>query len=238
MDTSALMNIRTIVNKARQRGNIPENKDAIAYGLVIEGMKYLSLFNLPQKNSVKVSFDDLGRVKLPSDCLRFLSLSVPVKGRDYCFTRDKALVTTSTKTYSYEAYDTEYGEGEDPKDNFSITYVKGAGSEVRFTVNERLRYLQIVGFKGNQATLHYVSSGVSESAEGVEIPKVAENALIAYVLWRISEYDTTLSVGERQFREQKFYNESEDLDAIHYMPTRDQIMDEYYSHLYQTVKRI
>lgn len=237
-DTSAFTSIRAIVNKARQRGNISEQRDASLYSACIEGMKQLSLFNLPQKKSEPVSFDSLGRVKFPEDLLKFLSLSIPKGGREFVFTKDRAMVTTSTHTYSYDIFDKNYGEGEEIKDNFSITYVKGSGSEIYFNLNERLRYAQVSGFQGSKATLNYLSTGVSENAEGVVVPKICENALIAYCLWRDSEYDTSLSIGERQFREQKYYNECDDLDSLNYLPTKEEIMDEYYSHLYQSIKRL
>lgn len=236
-DTKATTDIRAIVNKARSRGRIQEDRDPFIYGLVVEGMGHLSLFNLPQKNSVKLEPDSLGRIKFPSDCLKFLSLSVPNGAKNYTFTRDKTLVSTSTKTYSYEIFDTDYGEGQQQQDVFSYSYGKGGASEFVFTVNERLRYVQISGFMGTQCTFNYISSGITENPAGVEIPKIAEKALIAYVLWKDSEYDTSLSLSERQIREQKFFNEAEDLDLINYMPTKDEIMDAYYSNLYQSIKR-
>lgn len=236
-DTKAYTSIRTIVNKARSRARIPEDRDMMLYQNVIDGMKRLSLFNLPQKNIAKVTPDSLGRVKFPSDCLKFLSLSVPAGGKNYTFTRERALVMSSTKTYAYEAFDTTYGENEKMSDVFSYGYGKGGASELVFNINERLGYAQIVGFLGTECTLNYISSGITENPDGVEIPKIAEEALIAFVLWRESEYDTTLSIGERQFREQKFWAEAEDLDMINYAPTKDEIMDSYYSNLYQTIKR-
>lgn len=236
-DTKSTTSIRTIVNKARSRGRIPEDRDPFCFRAAIDGMTRLSLFNLPQKNVIKVTPDSLGRVKFPSDCLKFLSLSVPNGGKNYTFTRERALVMSSTKTYSYEVFDTEYGENQQMSDVFSYGMGKGGSSELVFNVNERLGYAQIVGFLGTECTLNYISSGITENPDGVEIPRIAEEALIAFVLWRDSEYDTTLSIGERQFREQKFWAEADDLDMINYAPTKDEIMDAYYSNLYQTIKR-
>jgi hypothetical protein len=236
-DTKSSTSIRVIVSKARARARIPEDRDPMCFQAVIDGMKRLSLFNLPQCNVLKVIPDSLGRVKFPSDCLKFLSLSVPNGGKDYTFTRDRAIVSSSDKTYVYEAFDTKYGENQKMSDVFSYGMGKGGSSEVVFNVNERLGYAQVVGFLGTQCTLNYISSGITENPEGVEIPKIAEEALIAFVLWRESEYDLTMSIGERQFREQKFFNEADDLDMINYTPTKDEIMDSYYSNLYQTIKR-
>jgi hypothetical protein len=238
MDTSALISLRNIVNRARRLGRISEDRDPSLYLLAMDAMRELSLFSLPQKNSVKVTPDNLGRIAYPKDLLRFLSLSVPYNGRDLMFTRDKALVSTSTKTYSFESLDAEYGEGKTPNDNFSITYSKGNGSPVYFTTNERLRYCQVQGFTGTELTLNYISSGISESPEAVEIPRIYESAITAYILYRESEYDTTLPLGERKFREDKYYAELEDLNMINYAPSLDEIMDAYYKNLYQTVKRL
>lgn len=236
-DTKAYTSIRSIVNKARARGRISEDRDPFLFQNVIDGMKRLSLFNLPQKNVTKVTPDSLGRVKFPSDCLKFLSLSIPRGGKNYTFTRERALVSSSTKTYAYEVLDTEYGEGEKMSGVFSYGMGKGGASELVFNVNERAGYAQVVGFTGNECTLNYISSGITENPAGVEIPKIAEEALIAFVLWRESEYDASLSIGERQFREDKFWDEAVDLDMINYSRTKDEILDYYYSNLYQTIKR-
>ena len=237
MDNSAVTTIRTVVNKARAAGRIPEERDLFCVQHALDGMRRLSLFNLPHKNTTKVSLDSLGRVYFPQDCLRFLSLSVPQYGRNYTFTQDKTLVQSTDKTYAYESFDTAYGEGQGVNDAFVVSYGKGGQNEIVFSVNERLRYAQIVGFAGTECTMTYVSSGITESPDGVELPKTVEPALIAYILWRDSEYDLSLPISERQFREQKYWAEADDLDMVNYAPTKEQIMDEYYKHLYQTVKR-
>ena len=236
-DTTALTSLRNIVNRARRLGRISEDRDPSLFLLAMDAMRDLSLFHLPQKNSIKVTADSLGRIQFPTDLLRFLSLSVPFRGRDLLFTKDKALVSTSTKTTTYELLDAEYGEGINPNDNYNVTYTKGGGSSVYFSLNERLRYAQVIGYQGTELTLTYVSSGISGSPEGVEIPKIYEPAIVAFILWRESEYDTTLSLGERKFREDKYFMEVEDLDRVHYNPSKDDILDQYYQHLYQSVKR-
>ena len=238
-DTSAITSLRTVVNKARLRGGIPESKDGLCFQLAIDAMRDLSLFHMTYKNIVKVTPDSLGRVYFPDDCLKFLSLGTPYDGKFYTFTRNKMLVRSSDKTYAYESLDSDYGEGQAPANVFFYTYGKGGGAaSIQFFVDDRKRYAQIVGFTGTECTLHYISSGITENVDGVEIPRIAEEAIIAFVLWQVAENDPATPVGVKIRKEQLYANALTDIDMLNYAPTMDEIMDEYYSSLYQTIKRI
>lgn len=237
MDISGTTTIRKVVNKARMRGRISEDRDPMLYQLTIDGMKDLSLFTLPFKNTVKITVDSLGRLQLPSDYLMFLAVGVPRDGRLWTFTRDNLLVQTSDKTYSYEAFDTEYGEGQELPIRSCYSYGSTGGvNDVYFVINERLRYIQLTEFTGTEATLHYVSSGITSNADGVEIPLVAEEALIAYVLWMDAQYDPQVPIQVARERERLYGDACMDIDRI-YSPTVDEIMDTFYSTLSQTIKR-
>lgn len=237
MDQKRFTTIREVVNKARMIGNIPESKDPTCVQLCIQGMKDLSLFALPHKNTVKLTVDSLGRIYLPDDYLMFLAVGVPRNGILYTFTRNNSIVQTSTETYSYEAINTEYGEGQEIPMNFCYSYGQGGAiNETYFVINERRGFIQLLSFAGSQATLHYVSSGISENAESVEIPKTAEDALIAYILWMVVAYDLSVPLGERRERERLYGEALKDISLI-YAPTYQEIMDNFYATFYQTIKR-
>lgn len=237
MDQKGVTTIRRIVNKARARGRISEDRDPQCYQLCIDGMRDLSLFTLPFKNTVKITVDSLGRIALPSDYLMFLAVGLPKDGRLYTFTNDKSIVQTSDKTYSYEAFDTEYGENQSIPVRSAYSYGSTGGiNETYFVINERLRYIQLIDFTGTQATLHYVSSGISEHPDAVEIPVIAEEALIAYILWMDAQYDPQVPIQIARERERLYGDRLADINSIHF-PTIDQIYDTFYSTLSQTVKR-
>jgi len=238
-DQSALTTIRSVVNKARSMGDIPEREDYKIFQYVIDGMKDLSMFNMTYVNAVKVTPDSLGRISLPTDCLKFISCGVPRNGVLWTFTRDKAIVTTSDKTYATETFDTDYGDGgEDPSLSYNM-YTSGGGTgTVAFYVNDRDRYVQLVGFKADECTLHYISTGITENIDGVQIPLIAEKALIAYAMWQYVVYKPDVPEGVKINRQRRYGEELDDLDRINYTPTKDEIMDEYYKHLYQGIKRI
>lgn len=237
MDSSNNTSIREIVNKCKFLGRLPETRDPDVYQLVIDGMRDLSLFTLPHKQMVKINVDSLNRIPLPKDYLMFLAVGAPKNGTLYTFTRKESIVQTSNQTYHYEAVDTKYGEGaEVPVMSFYSYGTEGGINETYFAINERRKFIQLTGFSGTQATLHYVSSGISESPDGVELPKICEPALIAYVMWKLVQYDTQLPIQEKQYREIQYGNEQRALNDI-YSPTVDEILDRYYSTLYQTIKR-
>lgn len=237
MDQNNTITLRTVVNKARMTGRIPEQDDAMCFQLAIDGMKDLSLFSLPQKQMVKITVDSLGRVQLPKDYLMFIAIGVPRNGVLYTFTNNKSIVQTTDKTYVYEAKDTTYGEGQSIPVVAQYSYGSGGGiNETYFVINERGRYIQLLDFTGTEATLHYVSSGISDSPDGVEIPVIAEDALIAYVLWKYVQYDNTVPISEKEYRKLAYADAEADIDKI-YMPTASEILDVYYSTLMQTIKR-
>lgn len=236
-DQAATTTIRKVVNKIRSRGRISENDDAEIYQLVIDTMRDLSLFTLPHKQIVKITVDSLGRVQLPTDYLMFLGIGVPKNGRFYTFTKDKSVVQTSDQTYSYEAVDSAYGEGESPTRISQFNYGAGGGlSETTFVINERRGFIQLTDFIGTESTLYYVSSGISDSPDGVTIPLIAEEAVIAGVLWKHVAYDPNVNIGIARERERLYGDAQLDIKRLSF-PTVDEILDNYYKDLYQTVKR-
>lgn len=236
-DQPSTTTIRKVVNKIRSRGRIPEESDPEIYQLVIDTMRDLSLFTLPHKQIVKITVDSLGRVPLPKDYLMFLAVGVPKNGRMFTFTKDKSIVQTTDRTYSFEAVDAEYGEGQSLPLVVSYSYGSSGGlSNTNFVINERRGFIQLTDFTGTEATLHYVSSGISDSPDGVTIPLVAEEAVIAGVLWKHVAYDPNVNIGIARERERLFGEAELDLKRLSF-PTVDEIMDNYFTTLYQTVKR-
>ena len=236
-DQSSTTTIRKVVNKIRSRGRIQESEDGEIFQLVIDTMRDLSLFSLPQKQIVKITVDGLGRVPLPKDYLMFLAVGVPRNGRIFTFTKDKSIVQTTDQTYAFEAVNTEYGEGQKLPLVTSFNYGSGGGlSNTNFVLNERRGFIQLTDFVGTDATLYYVSSGISDSPDGVTIPLIAEEAVIAGVLWKHIVYDPNANINVARERERLYGDAQMDIKRLSF-PTVDEIMDSYYKDLYQTVKR-
>jgi hypothetical protein len=236
MDTSNVTTLRNVVNKARSRGRIPQELDADCFQLALDGMKDLSLFSMPYKNVVKITTDSFGRLWLPKDFLMFLAVGVPQNGQMYTFTKNKMIVQSNDNTYAADAVDTTYGEGQDIPLMSVYEYGSSGGSnETYFIIDERKKYIQLSNFTGTEATLHYVSSGVSENPEGVEVPVVAEEALIAFILWMIVQYDPSTHPSVAQQRERLYGEACIDLKHLH-SPTMDEIADAFYSTVSSGIK--
>ena len=236
-DATNQTSIRNVVNKVRNRANLPEQDDVKVFQAVMDTMRDLSLFTLPSKQSVKITIDSLGRVQLPADYLAFIGVGVPKYGVMYYFSRNNSIVTTSTRTYESESFDTDYGENESIP--ISATYHYGAGGgqyDTSFVLDERRRQIQLIDFTGTECTLDYISSGISDTPENVYIPKIAEDALIAGSIWRVSVYDKSISLGERREYERLYGDAERDLRAL-YGATIQELVDAIYKDTYQTVKR-
>jgi hypothetical protein len=220
------------------RGRISEDRDAACFQSAIDAMKDLSLFTLPQKKEIKLTMDSMSRLILPEDYMMFIALGVPKDGRLLTFTRDSLIVQTSDKTYSYEAYDTTYGEGQDIPLTSSFSYGSPGGSnDVYFVINERERYIQLANFTGTKATLVYVSTGIDQDPELVTVPLVAQEAIIAYILWMEVQYDVRISPVVARERERLYGEALLDIKNIH-SPTANEILDTFYSTFYSTIKRM
>lgn len=236
-DQTATTTIRKIVSKIKSRGRISDADDMDLFQLVIDTMRDLSLFTLPHQQIAKITVDNLGRIQLPKDYLMFLGVGLPKNGRFYTFTKDKSVVQTSNQTYSYEAIDSAYGEGESPTRVSSYSYGSGGGlSETTFVINEHRGFIQLTDFVGTESTLYYVSSGISDSPDGVTIPLIAEEAVIAGVLWKYVAYDQNVNIGIARERERLYGDAQMDIKRLSF-PTVDEILDRYYRDLYQTVRR-
>lgn len=236
MDTSSVTTLRNVVNKARSRGKIPQEMDADCFQLALDAMKDIHLFSLPYKNVIKLTTDSLGRIKLPTDYLMFLAVGAPRNGQFYTFTKNKMIVQSNNDTYAADAIDYTYGEGQDLPLMSTYQYGSPGGyNDTYFIIDERKKYIQLSNFTGTQATLYYVSSGVSEHPESVEIPVIAEEALIAFILWQIVQYDPAVSPSVSQQRERLYGEACLDLKNIH-SPTMDEIADAFFSTVSSTIK--
>lgn len=236
-DQPSTTTIRKIVSKIKSRGRISDADDMDLFQLVIDVMKDLSLFALPHKQITKIVVDSLGRVPLPKDYLMFLAIGVPRDGRMFTFTKDRSIVQTTDQTYSYEAVNTEYGEGQTLPLITGYQYGAGGGlSNTSFVLNERRGFIQLTDFTGTEATLYFISSGISDSQDGVVIPLIAEEAVIAGVLWKHIVYDPNANINVARERERLYGDAQLDIKRLSF-PTVDEILDGYYKDLYQTVKR-
>lgn len=238
MDTQGITSVRSIVSKVKMLGNITEDADMKAFQLTLDGIKEMSLFKMTSVNEVKCKIDELGRIDLPIDYIKFVAVGVPVNGYFYTFTNEKGLVRSSDRTYYYESVSEEYGEGR----NFEVPiwdrYGKGGGTnKVYFYLNERDRYIQLTDFKGEKCTLKYISSGVSNNRDEVFIPVMYEQAIIAYVLWKLVAYDMEVPLHERRERERLYAEELRSIDLLQ-GPSLDEILDTIYSTQMQTIKRL
>jgi hypothetical protein len=238
-DIARTTSIRTVVSKIKSRGRISEKRDPDIFQMVMDGMRQLSLFSLNTINVVKLDMDSLNRVTLPDDYLNFLAIGIPVRGKLSTFTRNDKMTRSSDQTFADDSFDTEYGENVAINDANIYAYGQGGGTnDVYFYIDERKGYIQLKGYDKTTVTLHYISHGINQDSEDVYIPAIAEEALIAFAMWMDSIGDPTKSISERREFERFFGDRLSDLDDIQQIPSVDELMDTFYSTIYQTIKRL
>jgi hypothetical protein len=203
----------------------------------IRGYKKLNLFHLPITKTAYLTMSDINTITLPNDYLSFLALGVPYKGRIWTFTKDQGLVSPDTTDCGVQSLSSTEGEDIVKGDTGSLTGygLQGGVNEYYYKIDLANNRIIINGLTARKATLVYVSTGISMS-ETTFIPKIAEEALIAFVHWQRVQYDDTVPMGIKKDYEEQFIKGCNELEYAS-MPTIEELYDAVYSAFYQTAKR-
>jgi hypothetical protein len=204
----------------------------------IRGYKKLNLFHIPMGKVAYLAVSDLNTATLPADFLSFLYIGVPYKGRVWTFTKDQMLVSPDSIDCGADVIDTDEGEGVVKGSTGALSGygIAGGVNDVYFKMDQANNRIIINGIVPNdKVTLSYVSTGISMS-ETTFIPKIAEEALIAFVHWQRVQYDDDVAMNMKKDYEDQ-YNKC--VNEIEYatMPTLDELYDAVYSAFYQSAKR-
>lgn len=183
--------------------------------------------NIRHSNEVmtaKVTASALGIIEWPSDMISFGSLSVPINGEAWSFTRKGNKIMTTTTTAGVETQDADMGEGVDVLDNV-YTGIAGRGGVNAYYLNidERARRITCDGFKSDTAILQYVSDGLVVNGT-TYIPTKCETVLDSYLDWQ-RELNEPRSMAMVQTLKGYYDDEIQGLRFINLMPSRDEICD-------------
>lgn len=203
----------------------------------IRGYKKLNLFHLPMPKVAYLAMSDINTVQLPDDYLSFYSIGVPYKGRLWTFTKDQSLVSPDSEDCGEGELTTAGGEDIVKGDTGTLTGYGLAGgvNEYYFKLDLPNNRIIINGLTARTLTLVYISTGISMSEETF-IPKIAEEALIAFIHWQRLQYDDEASMALKKDYEQQYINGTNEIEAST-MPTLDELYDAVYRAIYSSVKR-
>lgn len=207
------------------------------FNFAVRIWKDLTLFHMQTVCTERLTMTSINTVELPDDYMMFISLSIPVNGQMWTFTRKDTLIIPATENCGQLELDAAEGEGVNIGDlrNYYGYGLPGGRNEYYYKVDLPNNRIIINGFNRSYVILTYVGTGVKVGEETI-IPKIAEEALIAGVHMLRSRRDRSIPMNEKLHTEEIYDIEVEKLRMVQ-APTIDEIYDVMYETMYQTIKR-
>jgi hypothetical protein len=238
MDLKGYVTVRQLANSAIEqmgkKGEMSMYFKMVRY--IIRGYKQLNQFSLNMPKVAKLYMNNINCIDIPEDYMGFVSLGVPYKGRVWTFTRDDKLINPDGFVCGEDTLDGETGETTVIGNTTIAGYgVVGGGNDYYYKIDLPNHRIIINGFPRTTVTLNYISTGISMSSE-TWIPRIAEEALIAWCQWQRIVYDDTVS-GNIKAQYKQEYIEKENEIKFSEMPTLDEFYDAIYSTFMQGLKR-
>lgn len=227
--------VMNVLNDIGEAGNMDQYMRFLQFAT--RGVKDLSLFHLNIVQTARIDMTDINTIILPMDFVSFIAIGVPYRGRLWTFTQDKYMVIPLTEDCGEDALDNDYGEGYDINTGYTVTGygVPGGGNVYYFKLDLAHNRIVLSGFDRTTVTLKYVSTGVNFTDETI-IPRMAEEAVIAWVHVLRTRNDRKISQVNKKDAEIVLYNETEKLRDLQ-APSLDVMYDAIYETFYQTAKR-
>jgi hypothetical protein len=199
--------------------------------------KDLTLFHMNTANTVRLAMSSINTIELPDDFMMFISLSIPVNGQSWTFTRNERLIIPATENCGVLELDSTEGEGVDIGDGRDlIGYgLPGGRNEYYYKLDTPNNRIIISGFNRSSVTLTYVGTGL-KIGEQTMIPKIAEEAMIAGIHMLKDRRDRMVAFNQKQYSEELYNLEVDKLRLVQ-APTMDELMDVIYETIYQSIKR-
>lgn len=210
MDTLGQKHIKLIVKKAMKLCKADMGEYKWYFDLAIDGYQDLRLHYVEEgKEIVKLPVNTtLKSVDFPSDMIRFIKLGIIVNGEFITFTRKDSINPTTSESGS-EYYDTTIGEGEDIQDNYNDGLMTrgGVNTDGYFYIDYKNRRITLRNYTATTVWLHYITSGVHLDSE-TYLPVEYEQVIIAYIIWRFSQYNSDVPLSRIEHLERQYINEA------------------------------
>lgn len=238
MDTNRLVDVKKVIEDYMLQASIDRSQYHRLSAIALQGVRDLNLFKINGSKIVELPMNPkTNTVNLPSDYIRLVSIGIPYHGKMWMFTRNDSILKTTSFVGGAEILDPEDGEGENINDySKTVGYgTTGGYNQYYYSLDETGGRIIINGFPTTNVILIYMTSGISLDG-GIFIPQYAYNWMFNWLVWKDSLLDKSISIGEKQLREENFYIENRKLQKIQ-MPTLHEIRDALYSTFKQTVKR-
>jgi len=200
--------------------------------LAIRGFRDANLFHLKGFTKVaKLTVTDIDTIDLPDDYISFIAAVVPVNGEYWTLTEKETLVYSQVTTL-----DTDYEEGEDVVDTYTITYgaTGGINKEGYVKLDEKNNRIIVNSLDSDrtEVLLIYVSSGVNEAGTDTYVPDRVVPMMQFFILYKDALFH---NLPFEHFRDE-YYRE---VDKVRHLeaPSFDAFRDTLYSVFTSTPQR-
>ena len=216
-DLARLTTIKKIVAETLALSGQPKSRFYPMFQTAINCVQDLNLFHLNCAKRVLLDMSASYTIDFPSDYLGFISLSIPINGRNHTFTEDNTLLAIETT-------DHDWTDGLDEKSTTSFGTRGGKNTDVFRIDAENKRFVFNSPEQRTEVILTYVSSGISLTAE-TEVPLIVKSTVMAYVLWRSALMSEKTYYNRTEILRQDYEREVEKLRMLE-LPGIDSIRDE------------
>lgn len=242
VDYKGITTFKAVASKFLLRTQRPISDYKRAVSITIDGYRDINLFHLGNAKKARLQMNDISCIDLPDDYQTFISLSIPVNGTEYTFTKDGSMVSPTAEVNGVEVLLTD-DQAVSGSFSFGSYASTGGNNDFYYMIEESKRRIVINGVANSTVTLTYISTGISMTEE-TAIPKYTEEALIAWLRWKFAENDPGYTQGARysapmnkvMYEEDQYYKQLRQIDFLQ-SATIEQIYDAIYSTWKQTPKR-
>lgn len=183
---SRLITLEGFIKKYFNKKSIDDDQYHRYRIIAADGLRKLSIHHMPIIKTVELTVDtDTNTADFPSDYIDYVMLVIEVDGRWWNITRDDRIVDgTLTNVDAEDVGNYEYAQGFAQPGGVNYYYYTIDRENSRFIFN---------GVTGKTVILKYKSTGVEvvayDSDADIQIPVEAEDALEAFMEWKVSHYD-------------------------------------------------
>jgi hypothetical protein len=233
----ALTTLEDIVNSVINRLDEDNSQYERYYQIAIEQLTEFNMLHIKGFNVVELGMDSNHRVKMPDDCMRVLAIGIPYLGRLWNFTQDNNIYRGQSIKNGILSTDSDTPDASVVEQSERIGYsARGGVNEFYYTFDYNERKIIISGTPTTNVTIHYISSGISES--GVTyLPLEAKNALVDSIIYNSIVNSRIIPDNQKERAERKFAKSIRKLSIFYKTRTIDQIHDAWLKTLRQTAKR-
>lgn len=231
--TNALLTLDGLVASMQYRlGDFVTHDVMRIKQFIIEGYSDLHSNHIPVVKVKYMTVPSSNVLAMPDDMTDYVSIGVMVNGKAIELGRNKNMAPVRVNSTG-SAVVNEANVGLQDTDPSSPKYMDisgmyglgGGAADAYYKLDWTNRLIIFIkSVPNDEIILQYRSNGISIDSD-VYIPSKYREVLIAWVGWKLVEYSRTSTRGERQDKEQRYWNELEKVKAIEGSFTEQELRD-------------